>query len=502
MQQQAPASMDLSAGMVPKAAPQSGYSAFLDSSGASQLGNALMHPIHTAATVADAAKRVFTPGQPARMSDNPNPIISGIGNAVDASRTAFKQGMDDYKTSGLSLQTRRDFGRSVPIIGPALSAAQQYHDDGNDGAAAGTLLGTVAGLAAPKMLESLPGVFSKTASVAGKAMEDSGANRMDRFLNGGNALDALKAKGKLAADAKPGLRVLQEGPTVSVAPSRATQAQNIRAALPVRDAEVSAAVANSPATVPWADVRQAVDDNIHAKRSVASGPGGNPNVGPRLTQLRSTFEPAIDAQGNASMSDLYDARKTMDKNINWNRGPDPVDATVRNATRDVRAGVSRLMYQADPSLAAPNARYADLASAAKLADKNVGKAAPSLFSPARLLAAGTIAGTGALAHFPGVGATPGLLTEIGPAVWGNSRVQTGLATGMYQAGRGLQAVGGIDVPMVRVPVSAGLPLAGQFSGIAPSKKPQDQPNDIQESSKDKADVNKEQNQLRPPSHPH
>jgi hypothetical protein len=149
-----------------------------DSSGLSTLGSAIAHPV-------DAIKGI------------PSAISGIVHNTTDN----VKQGIADYKTSGLSETTRRDFGRAVPIVGPVLAKAQGQHDAGNDAGMAGTLAGFVGGSVAPeaalKGVKMLPGM-AKTA-IAGnvtKPITGSTITPLDRFNSAKNLgvnLDAADA---------------------------------------------------------------------------------------------------------------------------------------------------------------------------------------------------------------------------------------------------------------------------------------------------------------------
>jgi hypothetical protein len=121
-------------------------SSFADSSGLS----ALAHPIDTILGLPAGIKQM----------------------AVDSYSNA-KQGVADYQKEGLTEKTRRDFGRAVPIVGPALAQAQAQHDAGNNAGMAGTLAGTVAGLAGPEALKAIKpaAVLEKVAPVARTAIE-------------------------------------------------------------------------------------------------------------------------------------------------------------------------------------------------------------------------------------------------------------------------------------------------------------------------------------------
>lgn len=168
--------------------PQQGFLGSLaDSSGLSMIGHVIAHPLDTAATVLDAAKRVVAPNQPANMSDNPNPIISGIGTAIDNTKAKFKQGVADYKATGLSLQTRRDFGNAIPILGPALETAEQQSDAGNNTGAMGTMTGLGLAALAPKAIKEAPAAMVNAASKATSAA--GGVIPAAARLIAGDALD-------------------------------------------------------------------------------------------------------------------------------------------------------------------------------------------------------------------------------------------------------------------------------------------------------------------------
>jgi hypothetical protein len=88
-------------------------------------------------------------------------VVPLVQNTVDN----VKQGISDYRKSGLSPTTRRDFGRAVPIAGPVLAKAQEQHDAGNDAGMAGTLTGFVGGAVAPEAalsgVKALPGIAKR-----------------------------------------------------------------------------------------------------------------------------------------------------------------------------------------------------------------------------------------------------------------------------------------------------------------------------------------------------
>lgn len=100
------------------------------------------------------------------------------------------------------------------------------------------------------------------------------------------------------------------------------------------------------------------------------------------------------------------------------------------------------LYEADPSLKAPSQRFANLASAAKLADARTFDSNGSVFNPWRI-AAGTATGvtTGALTHDPTAGLLTGIATNVLPELWKAPAVKTSLATALFQGGKGISSLG-------------------------------------------------------------
>lgn len=155
-------------------------SSFADSSGLSGLVGAIAHPV-------DAVKGI------------PGAISAAYRNTADN----ISQGVQDYKKSGLSQETRRDFGRAVPIVGPALAQAQAQHDAGNNAGMAGTLAGTVAGFVAPQAAGKVLGAASK---VAGAGLRIASADAPSLSLAATRALTKGTPGELLQAGLKPGVK--------------------------------------------------------------------------------------------------------------------------------------------------------------------------------------------------------------------------------------------------------------------------------------------------------
>lgn len=162
-------------------APQKGFfgSAF-DSSGLTGLASAIAHPINTVMGIPSA--------------------ISGEYNRV---KGEVNQGMQDYKQTGLSDTTRRDFGRAVPVLGPALAQAQAQHDAGNNAGMLGTLGGTVAGFVGPEVAAKGLGMAAKG---AGGALKLASADVPSLTLKATRALTNGTPGELLESALKPGVK--------------------------------------------------------------------------------------------------------------------------------------------------------------------------------------------------------------------------------------------------------------------------------------------------------
>lgn len=402
----------------------------------------LHHPIDSAETVLDAGRRVFAPGQPAQMSANPNPLIRDVGQMVDNTVDNFKQGVKDYRQNGLTLQTRRDFGRAIPIAGPALDEAQKQADAGNTLGAVGSVLGLAGGLTGPELLKGAPEVFSRGTAATGDALQNSGANRMDRFMNGGKKLPVGEYD-------QPGRAVLESGPETSFAGSRPALTQQIRAAKTAAGPEVASAVQGSSARIPLPELKANVMDVTVPARKVVNGPLGKPSTLNRLDEIDNSFGPAINYQGTASPAAVWDSVKTMDKNLNWNKSsPDPVDVTANNVGKRIRQNVSNTLKDYVPEAVQPIRRYANLSDAQDLAEgtQNIPSVKwNSLGRDAADIVAG--GGAGIAMHSPGAALLAAGATHIAPMLWKAPLVQTGVATGAFQLGRGLSEL----APVIAAP---------------------------------------------------
>jgi hypothetical protein len=123
-------------------APSQGFlSSFGDQSILGQAGNALLHPIDTLSTRRQCCEaHCCSESQPARMADNPNPIISGVGRQAESTIDNLKQAGQFAKLGNWSGVASKGIS-AIPILGPALDKATDQYADKNYGGEMGTLTG-------------------------------------------------------------------------------------------------------------------------------------------------------------------------------------------------------------------------------------------------------------------------------------------------------------------------------------------------------------------------
>lgn len=344
------------------------------------------------------------------------PIVAGAGGAAAAARIAG--GAAKLGMAGLGAKGVYDQGKqAVDLYGKGDTSGAEE--------ALGEMLPNAA-LTVPALGEPL--------AWAGDRAQLAGVKVLDSYLKAGKVAHRY--------DAAPGLGVLQEGPGTSLAFTRQAFADKVQSAANRTGAAIRPLVDAARGEVPRSDLGQAVNSVINDKNAVLNGPGGNPSATTRMEDLRGTFAPLTSGPGNASVSELYDAKRNMDQNINWNRSLDPVDATANNANREIRSSIAGKLYEAAPELKGPSQQYSNLIGASKLANDRVFDPSSSLLSPFRL-ATGATAGVsaGAATHNPVLGAASGLLAGILPEVVKAPIVKTGAATGLFQAGKLASAAG-------------------------------------------------------------
>jgi hypothetical protein len=396
------------AGAPPANPAQKGpLSSFADSSGLSSLAHAIAHPIDTVEGVPATVKGI-------------------VNNTLDNAR----QGVADYKQSGLSTQTRRDFGRAVPIVGPALAEAQAQHDAGNNSGMAGTLAGTVAGLAGPEIVKgALPALGSAMTKV-GEGAQDSGVGLLNKTVG------TLKPDFKRGANPGRGYFEAGNGPSLSMQ-SIADKAANSKTATAQAMGDLRA---STPVKIPRNDVQGTVAAPIDKARALEMGPGGLGNTS-TIDAYENQFKPTLSGMPDeVTPEDVFQLKRGIAQNTNWS---DPTQFNLKAVRQQQTAGLGDLLNTQVPGYGELAQRYGDLTSLTKRAQSR----AETGSSPLTTLAAkGFHSGVGALATGLG-GAAFGHAPEaaIGGALLGAAvdsvPVRSTVASGLYYGGRGASSLG-------------------------------------------------------------
>lgn len=387
-------------------APQKGFGeSFADQSGLS----ALAHPVDTILG-----------------------IPSGLKQMAKDSVQNVKQGIADYKKEGLSETTRRDFGRAVPIVGPALATAQGQYDAGNGAGAAGTIAGTVAGLAGPKAIKEVapmvPGAIGRAAVATGDAAQDAGTGLMNKTVG------TLKADFKRGANPARGYLETGNGPAISMR----SLAEKANEAIGATGSKLDGAYKMADATgqfIPVADVANAVATPMKEAYNVATGVGAPKGLLEDLKYHASTFKKVLDqgeAQGGFTPSQVWQIKKDLAKATSWS---DPTQVGLKSVTQQQVGALSGLLQKAVPETAELNQNYMDLLKMAGRAEERANTGSRPLTAhiyKAGMTAAGALAG--GLEGNALLGAAAGAVLDSVPA-------KTTIATGLFRGGKALSALG-------------------------------------------------------------
>lgn len=389
-------------------APQQGFlSSAADASGLSGLLHAVAHPIDTVAGIPTAVKASYQ-------------------NTVQN----VKQGVQDYHTQGLSQQTRRDFGKAIPVLGPAFEKAKEQEEAGNEAGAAGTVFGLAGGLIAPlgvnKVAPVVAPAIARTIDAVGEAGQDAGIGLMNKTVG------TLKNDFKHGANPARGYFGGGGGPALSMS-GVADQAENIANNT---GRALRSAYARSNAVIPAEKVFDAAATPVGELRAAQSGFGGT-GISPSVKAYEDNLLPTLinaEARGGFSPAELFDqAKRPLAKNTNWK---DPTMLDLNTVRQQTTGAIGGLLTDAVPGTADMNQIYQ---GAAKMADRAQYRA-DTHSAPLTTLAGKTIySGLGGA-----LGAMGGAHEAVGGALLGLAAdsvpVKTTLASGLYYGGKGLRAI--------------------------------------------------------------
>jgi hypothetical protein len=389
--------------------PQQGFAgSFADSSGLT----ALAHPIDTIL------------GLPASIRQIAKYTASNV-----------QQGVADYKKEGLTEKTRRDFGRAVPIVGPALATAQGQYDQGNASGAAGTIAGTIAGLAAPEALKGIKpaAVLEKVAPAiraTGEAAQDTAGGVINRTAG------TLKSDFKRGAN--PGRGYLKQGGGVArnmqdLADKAQSSIDKVTQGL---DKTYKAADASGK-LFPVQDVADVVAKPMQEAAKVALGPGAPAGLAEQIGHLsdtfNDTFQNAIN-QGGFTPSQVWDLKKQLAKATNWSNA---ADVGIKQIKQQQVGALSGLLSDTFPELKPLNESFMDLKKLQERAQERANTGSKPLTSHLRDIGAMTGGGLLFGGHEGGLTAAAGIAAA---KALRSTPVRTAAASGLYSVGEGLTSI--------------------------------------------------------------
>lgn len=385
---------------------QKGFaSSFADSSGLS----ALAHPIDTIM------------GIPAGLKQMAKDTVSNV-----------KQGVADYQKEGLTDKTRRDFGRAVPIVGPALAEAQAQHDAGNNAGMAGTLAGTVAGLAAPEAVKGIkPAAIAEKVAPAVRTAADAAEAAGNKLLN--ETVGSYMKDFNRGANPGRGYNETIGRPSLTMR-GLAEKAEAVKSETGDAIGKVIKDSATKNELIPIHDVVEALNTPLKEQFDLETGPGGLGNTGPYETYAKG-FRDIVQKgvkQGGLTAEEVFDLKRSIAKRTKWsNQTPEGI--------MDVRQGqvgaLGGLLTDKLPELKQLNQNYQDLVGLADRAAWRAESGAKPLGSLVREGAKATGAVGAGLTHDPAALAAAG-------AIYAADTVpgRTAIATGLYRTGKGLGAL--------------------------------------------------------------
>lgn len=390
---------------------QGALSSFADASGLTGLAHTIAHPIDTLM------------GLP-----------SAVGGMVQDSVNNVKQGVQDYKQSGLSQQTRRDFGRAIPVVGPALAKAQAQQDAGNTSGMLGTMLGTVAGLAGPKIIKE---VAPEVLPVTGRAMQTTGEvaeSAGNKIVN--KTVGALQSDFKRGANPARGYFASGNGVSLSLR-SIADKAADSRALVGKQLGQAYDAATQDGVKIPVDRVQQALGDPLKKAYDLANGPGGTGDISSLENYaegFRKDFEEARQ-NGGFTPRQLFQMKRSIADNVSWS---DPTQFNLKAVRQQQAGAISGVLSDAIPETADLNQTFMDLTKLASRAKSRAETGSYPLTKVAKLGAAAAALGGSGFAHGGVADATLGM---VAPLVADSVPVRTAAATALVRGGQNLSAAG-------------------------------------------------------------
>jgi hypothetical protein len=385
----------------------------------------------------------FTPGH---FIDNVLGIPQGIRQMAKDSIQNVKQGVSDFQKEGLSETTRRDFGRAVPIVGPALAQAQAQHDAGNDAGMAGTLAGTVAGLAAPEAIKGIkpaavsaavkaaPGAVVDAAATAARATGEAAQETAAGIVN--RTAGMLKPDFKRGASGGRGYLVEGGGVARNMA-DLADKAKEIKQAVGQRIGQAYKDADASGVVIPVEDVAQAIGKPMQEAYTIAKRVKGlKEDLDFHKDSFIEDFNKGIQ-QGGFTPSQVFDLKDQLAESTSWG---DATQMGMKLVKQRQVGALSGVLEKAIPDLAQANQSYMDLIKMAGRAEERAATGSRPL--TAHIKDVSTLAGAAGLGL--GVAGGHAELGAIGGFLAGKALraplTRTAAASGLFKAGEGLTSI--------------------------------------------------------------
>lgn len=371
---------------------------------------------------------------------HPIDAILGIPAAVKQAGANIARSYDAVKKDGVTDATRRDIGRAIPIVGPALSAAQDQYDAGNKAGAAGTVLGTVAGLAGPKALRAvgkLAPTLDEAAATTAQTMQKVGEASQDagnKVIN--QTVGAYKKDFNRGANPGRGYNSTGQGISLTMR-SLAEKASQAKDTVGNSIQRVIKASGAGGSLIPFQDIADAIGKPLREAYDAETSPGGTGNTTPfenYSQQFKKTLSDAF-KRGGMTAQEVFDLKKQIAAKAKFNN-------TTPEGIMDVRqsqvGALGGLLKDVIPELAPLNKAYQDLVGLGDRASWRAESGSMSLSQMARhsgKVMAG--AATGAVTGSAPEGGAAALALAAADSVPG----KTALATGLFRGGKTLANAG-------------------------------------------------------------
>jgi hypothetical protein len=370
---------------------------------------------------------------------HPIDALMGIPEAVKQAGSNIAEAYDAVKQAGITAESRRAIGRAVPIVGPALSTAQDQYDAGNKAGAAGTIVGTVGALLGPKALKGasdLAPTLSEATQSTAEALQkvgDASQAAGNRVIN--ETVGSYKSDFKRGANPGRGYNSTGQGISFTMR-GLAEKAEQAKQTVGSSIQKVISASGANKTLIPVQDVINAVGGPIKQAYDAELSPGGMQNTAPFEQYAKGFTDVMKDGirKGGFTPQEVFDLKKQVAAKAKFNN-------TTPEGIMDVRqsqvGALGGLLKSVIPELAPLNQAYQDLV---KLGDRAAWRAESGSMSLRQMMGHGSKAAAAAIVGAGG-GAEAGIGTGAALTALDSLPSRTAIATGLHVAGKTLANAG-------------------------------------------------------------